>query len=154
MTTPTITVGQAINLINDSILNFEDGLPQDTIDTITFAVNNEIQVRDYFLGMPDTYSLDTCLSFVKYLGSSVSDTDIHALATIASAYEYENGNMATVMILLASVLESKPDYSLAKLLDRVAQAGWPASSFVEMRKELHPQVVKSLEEIKDQLIEA
>ena len=104
--------------------------------------------------MPDTYSLDTCLSFVKYLGSSVSDTDIHALATIASAYEYENGNMATVMLLLASVLESNPDYSLAKLLDRVAQAGWPASSFVEMRKELHPQVVKSLEKIKDQLIEA
>ena len=154
MTTPTITVGEAINLINDSILNFEDGLPQDIIDTITFAVNNEIQVRDYFLGMPDTYSLDTCLSFVKYLGSSVSDTDIHALATIASAYEYENGNMATAMILLASVLEMKSDYPLANLLQRVTQAGWPASSFAEMRKELHPQVVKSLEEIKDQLIEA
>lgn len=152
MTNPTITVGEAINLINNSILDFQDGLSQDTINTITFAVNNEIQVRDYFLGMPETYSLDTCLSFVKYLGSSVDENECYALATIASAYEYENGNLFSVAMLIAGVLDMKPDYSLAKLIDRVAEAGWPAESFAEMRKELHPKVIEQITEIADQVI--
>lgn len=152
MSNPTITVGEAINLINASILDFADGLSQETIDTITFAVNNDLQVRDYFLGIPDIYTMDTCLEFVKYLGSSVDENENYAFATIASAYEYENGNLFSVAMLLSSVLESHPDYSLAKLLDRVAEAGWPAESFAEMRKELHPKVVATLEEIADQQI--
>lgn len=149
-----ITVGEAINLINDSILSFEDGLSQDTIDTIVYAINNNIQIRDYMLGIPDTYSLETCVSFIKYLGSYVEEKNIHAIATIASAYEYESGNFPAVAILLNKVLELKPDYSLALLLDRVANAGWEPSSFVKMRKELHPQVIAHLEEEQDFLIEA
>ena len=36
-----------------------------------------------------------------------------------------------------------PDYSLAKLLDRVFKAGWPKDALASMRNELHPKVVET-----------
>lgn len=152
MSTPTITVGQAVSLINDSILNFQDGLSKDTIDSISYAINNDIQVRDYMLGLPDTFGLDTCVSFIKYVGSSVSESEIVPFATVASAYEYEQGNVEVSAMLISQVMEIDETYTLANLLDRVFKAGWSADSFVEMRKELHPKVVEMLEEMQDQLI--
>jgi len=152
MSIPTITIGEAISLINNSILDFQDGLSQDTIEKIVYAINNEIQVRDYMLGIPETYSLATAVEFVKYLVSSVDEEDIVALATIASAYEYENENYLTSATLLNKVKQLNPTYFLANLLDRVFEANWPADSFAGMRKQLHPQVIAKLEEMKDQLI--
>lgn len=153
MTNHTITVGEAIDLINDSILSFEDGLPSETISKIIYSINNEIQVRDYLLGIPDVYSLDTCLSFLSYIGASINEEDSYSIATIISAYFYEKEEMELAAISLEIALRIDPEYSLANLLDRVFEAGWSADSFVEMRRELHPKVVAGLEEMSDQLIE-
>ena len=152
MTNHTITVGEAINLINDSILSFEDGLPSDTISKIIYSINNEIQVRDYFLGLPETFGLDTCLSFLSYIGASIDEDESYSIATLMSAYFYEKEEVELAAISLELALKTKPNYSLANLLDRVFTAGWSADSFVSMRKELHPRVVAGLEEMKDQLI--
>lgn len=152
MSNPIITVGEAISLINNSVLDFQDGLSQDTIEKIVYAINNEIQVRDYMLGIPETYSLATAVEFVKYLGSSVDEEDIVPLVTIASVYEYENENYATSAMLLCKAQDINPTYSLAILLDRVFEANMPADSFAGMRKQLHPQVIAKLEEMKNQLI--
>lgn len=149
----TITIGEAINLINDSILNFEDGLPQDTIDKIIYSINNEIQVRDYFLGLPDTFSIDTCKSFLTYLAVSVDESQRYSVETILSAYYYETQNVEASQFLLSKALNTKPTYSLANLLKRVIEASWPADSFVTMRQELHPKVIEKLQEMQDQLIE-
>jgi hypothetical protein len=43
-------------------------------------------------------------------------------------------------------------YSLAQLIKRVIGAGWPAEMFAEMRKELHPKVLETLEEFWDNSI--
>ena len=152
MTNHTITVGEAINLINDSILNFEDGLSSETISKIIYSINNEIQVRDYFLGLPEVYSLDTCLSFLSYVGASIDEEDSYSIATLMSAYFYEKEEVELAAISLELALRTNPDYSLALLLDRVFTAGWSADSFVRMRNELHPKVVAGLEEMQDQLI--
>lgn len=147
-----ITVGEAVALIHDSILSFEDGLPSADISAIIYAINNEIQVRDYLLGLPDTFSMDTCKAFMSYISDSVDGADRYSVDTINSAYFLETGDIQMSLVLLATALDTKSDYSLALLLKRVIEAGWPADSFRRMREELHPQVIANLEDIQDQLI--
>jgi hypothetical protein len=147
-----ITVGEAVALINNSIMDFQDGLSSETISKLIYSINNEIQIRDYLLGLPSVYSLETCKSFLSYVGASVDESESYSLLTILSAYFYEQNEIELSAISLATALEIKPDYSLAKLLDRVYEAGWSADSFVKMRNELHDKVVEGLEEMSEELI--
>lgn len=147
-----ITIGEAVALINNSIMDFQDGLSQETISKLIYSINNEIQIRDYLLGLPNVYSLETCKSFLSYLGASVDESESYSLLTILSAYFYEQNEIELCALSLATALEIKPDYSLAKLLDRVYEAGWSADSFVRMRNELHETVVGMLEEMSEELI--
>lgn len=154
--TPTITVSEAITLINESVLDFQDGLSQDTLSKIIFAINNEIQVRDYLLGLPLTFPMDTCKAFLAYVSESVDGADRYSVDTVLSAYFYETEDMEVSVGYLSSALDIKSGYPLANLLQRVMGAGWPSESFVAMRNELHPKVLESIEEIADQpiLVEA
>ena len=150
--TPTLTVSEAVTLINEAILDFEDGLTNDTIQEIVFAVNNEIQIRDYLMGLPNTYSMDTCKEFLAYISNSVDGADRYAVDTVLSAYFYETEDMETSVAYLSSALDTKSGYPLANLIKRVVFAGWPASEFATMRNELAPQVIETLKEIADQQI--
>jgi hypothetical protein len=152
MTNPTITVGEAVELINESILNFVDGLDTETISTLIYSINNEIQIRDYLLGLPATFPLETCKEFISYLGLSVDGAERYSLHTILSAYYYETEEMESSATHLAMALDIKSEYPLAKLLERVMNAGWPSSAFVQMREELHGKVVEHIQEISAQLI--
>jgi hypothetical protein len=147
-----ITVGEAVALINNSIMDFQDGLSPETISKLIYSINNEIQIRDYLLGLPNVYSLETCKSFLSYVGASVDESESYSILTILSAYFYEQNEIELCALSLATALEIKPDYSLAKLLDRVYEAGWSADSFVKMRNELHETVVGTLEEMSEELI--
>ncbi len=147
-----ITVGEAVNLINDSIMNFEDGLSTETISKLIYSINNEIQIRDYLLGIPETFSMDTCKAFVSYLADSVDGAERYSLQTILSCYFFETEDLELSAMFLASALDIKSDYSLGLLIKRVIEAGWPADSFATMRKELHSKVVEGLEEMSDSLI--
>lgn len=147
-----ITVGEAVALINNSIMDFQDGLSPETISKLIYSINNEIQIRDYLLGLPSVYSLETCKSFLSYVGASVDESESYSILTILSAYFYEQNEIELSALSLATALEIKPDYSLAKLLDRVYVAGWSADSFVKMRNELHETVVGMLEEMSEELI--
>lgn len=151
--THTITMGEAVQLINDSILNFEDGLSSETISKLIYSINNEIQVRDYLLGLPSTFDIDTCKAFLSYLASSIDGAERYSLETVLSAYYYESEDMDMAMVLLATALDTKSDYSLANLIKRVMSANWPASAFSQMRGELHPKVVAFITENQNQLIE-
>ena len=152
--TPSITISQAVTLINDSILDFEDGLTNDTIQEIIFAVNNELQVRDYLMGLPNTFPMETCKAFLSYLSDSAGIANSYAVDTVLSAYCYETEDMVGSMTFLATALDTKPDYSLAKLIGRVMQAGWPADSFGKMRLELHSKVLDEIANRADELIVA
>ena len=147
-----ITVGEAVSLINESILNFEDGLPAETISKLIYSINNEIQIRDYFLGLPNVFSVETCRSFLSYVGASVDESESYSIFTILSAYFYELDEVELATLSLATALQIKSDYSLALLLERVYQAGWSPKAFVQMRDELHEKVVNGLEEMSDKLI--
>ena len=147
-----ITVGEAITLIHDSIMTFEDGLPSADISAIIYAINNEIQIRDYLLGLPATFPIETCQAFMSYISDSVDGADRYSVDTINSAYFFETGDIEMSVMLLATALDTKSDYSLALLLKRVIEAGWPTDSFRRMREELHDKVVGMLEEMSEQLI--
>lgn len=147
-----ITVGEAVALINNSIMDFQDGLSPETINKLIYSINNEIQIRDYLLGLPSVYSLETCKSFLSYVGASVDEAESYSILTILSAYFYEQNEIELSALSLATALNIKPDYSLAKLLDRVYEAGWSANAFVQMRNELHETVVVMLEEMSEELI--
>lgn len=147
-----ITVGEAVNLIHDSIMNFEDGLSSETISKIIYSINNEIQIRDYLLGIPATFSMDTCKAFLTYIADSVDGAERYSLHTILSAYYFETEDLESSAFLLATALDTKSDYSLALLLKRVMEANWPSDSFVTMRQELHSKVIEGLEEMQDTYI--
>lgn len=147
-----ITVGEAVALINDSIMNFEDGLSSETISKLIYSINSEIQIRDYLLGIPAIFPMDTCKSFLMYLASSVDGAERYSLETVLSAYHFETEDFDISAILLANALDTKSDYGLALLLERVYKAGWDSDSFRKMREELHPKVVEMLEEMQDTLI--
>lgn len=147
-----ISVGEAVALINNSIMDFQDGLSSEAISKLIYSINNEIQIRDYVLGLPSTFPMDTCKAFLSYLADSVDGVERYPLETVLSAYFYETSDMETSAMLLASALDTKSDYALANLLERVFQANWEPSAFATMRSELHHKVVEQLEEMQDQLI--
>lgn len=147
-----ITVGEAVDLIHESIMSFEDGLTPETINTITYAVNNEIQIRDYLLGLPQTFPIETCISFMTYLMESAEESETYSYRTILSCYFYEQERLDLAKGFLVTALIMKEDYALALLIQRVIEASWPASSFKQMRNELHEKVIDAITEIQDQLI--
>ncbi len=147
-----ITVGEAVDLIHDSIMNFEDGLSPETISKLIYSINNEIQIRDYLLGIPATFPMDTCKAFLSYIADSVDGAERYSLQTILSCYFFETEDMELSALFLASALDIKSDYSLALLIKRVIEAQWPSSAFVQMRSELHEKVIEGLEDMHDNLI--
>ena len=67
--TTTITYGSALNLINEGIQDISNGiaLSDSIVEKITFAVNNDLQIRDYLIGLPNSYTLSECSEFVDFL---------------------------------------------------------------------------------------
>jgi hypothetical protein len=147
-----VTVGEAVALINNSILDFQDGLSTEANSVMIYAINNEIQIRDYLLGLPNSFPMDTCKAFLTYLADSVDGAERYSLQTILSAYYFETEDLESAYFLLATALDTKSDYSLALLLERVYKAGWSPNAFVQMRNDLHDKVIETISEMQDQLI--
>lgn len=147
-----ITVGEAVALINNSIIDFQDGLSSETINKIIYAINNEIQIRDYLLGLPNVFPLETCRTFLSYIGASIDESESYSIFAVLSAYFYELDEVELSTLSLITALQIKPDYSLGLLLKRVYEAGWSADTFVQMRNELHEKVVEGLKEMSEVLI--
>jgi hypothetical protein len=103
----------------------------------------DIQVRDYAMGLLDTYSKLSIELGLKHLVDQAPTDSIYISgpASILAQLYYEQGNTADAFLTLTN---AQPDYSLARLLDRVFRASAPKEMFAAMRKELHPQVVKNI----------
>jgi len=148
------TVLQAKETIDNAIQNFKEGptFGYGTINVINFAVNSEIQLRDYLIGLPNNHELDICSGFLSYLTTELPAEDSYGLDTVNAIFQYELGNLELCAELLEKVSMSNSDYSLAQLVRRAVSAGWPASTFTTMRQELAPKVIAHLNEIGENLI--
>ena len=58
------------------------------------------------------------------------------VATLLAATAYEAGEVALARMALGQAFCDQPKYSLAQLLERAMNAGWPAQTFARMRLDL------------------
>lgn len=152
--TKVITYGSALDAINALVDEFQTNkaLSADNAEVVSFAINNDLQVRDYLLGLPDTLTAQGSVQFITDLLPLVAEADRVPLYTVLSAYYFEAGDNELAHASLFTAQSLNPDYSLASLLSRVYSAGWVPEAFVSMREELHPKVVATLTENRELVI--
>jgi len=156
-TTTAPTIGRVKDLIDLTASMIKTDGEEITLDESNFrdiveGVNKNLQLRDYLLGLPMTYTLGESLAIVQFFRNNLAADDEQGIPfdTIAGAFYYEIEAPELARLLNSRGLDE--GYSLAQLLHRVYAAGWPAAEFAKMRNELHAKVVKTLEEIAGEVI--
>lgn len=149
-----LTVGRGVECLNALINSFKDNqeFSPELVADMAEVVSADIQVRDYLLGLPLELSVKDSIGFINSLLPLVEEKHRTPLYAVLSAYHYEAGDTELAIVALTECQKLTPDYSLAKLLSRVFQAGWPAPAFAQMRNELHPKVKACITETADNLI--
>jgi hypothetical protein len=145
MNTNQITVRMGYHAIQASFSTYLDGhtITKDEANQIAFLVNNEIQLRDYVMGMSNDYHNDTAkvVTWLETLIEAIGEAkDAYALLTVLSMYYYEVGEKGRSMIALELVDGVNPNYTLANLIRRVINGGWAQGAVASMRNELHEKV--------------
>ena len=144
----TLTRGEALDTVDFAIEQFineieiEDGM----LEVITYAVNNDLQIRDYFLGLPAEFDMQVCIDFVNYLSRLTDILDCYAYDTISAMYHIELGNTELAKTLLSGAENANPDYNLTKLAKRVISAEWSGEMLANMRNDLHLAVVNGIKD--------
>ena len=114
-------------------------LTDDETAKLIFALNTDLQVRDYALGL--NQAKDNYYQAWYTLMNRAPKKYRSAQACLASSVRYEQGVTPEAIMLLSN---ADKEYPLALLLSRVYAAGWPPASFANMRLELHPKVTASI----------
>ena len=135
-----VTRKEACDLISE-MMNTEIDLEGERLEKVILACNSDIQVRDWLMGMPMRWSLEECIKFTQYMAVHTTKDDSVPFVTVQAMYYYELDQVEKAILLLNYALQLDKEYSLAKLLRRVIDSGWPSESFAEMRNELDPKVV-------------
>ena len=132
--------------IYDQVDRFVDGNEPTAqeIAQLTVALNKHIQVRDFLLGLPKERDLQFVGSWAAFVAKLTPVEYAAPITTIISSLYYSIGDTDEATRYLGLAYQSDPTYSLAKLLDRVYQAGWAIGGFESMRNELHDQVKENL----------
>ena len=139
-----LTNKQALTAYNEIVEAFvsNESLPVSPVNLLVYSIK-DLQVRDYVLGhAPMTFGAKGAVEFITAILPLVEEGERSPFYTLLSAFYHEAGDteLAYVSLVQAQLLD--PNYSLAKLLDRVYKAGFPMN-FAEMRNELHPKVVET-----------
>jgi hypothetical protein len=135
-----VTRKEAVELISGMLNNGID-LEGEELEKVIFAVNEDIQVRDWLMGLPITWSLEESIKFTQYMAVRTTAEDSVPFITVQSMFYYELGEQDKARTLLNYSLHMDSDYSLANLLKRVIDAGWPEAAFKTMRETVHPRIV-------------
>ena len=127
-------------LVNQYIESYPNStLSDDDTAALIFALNTDLQVRDYAMGL--IQATDNHYQAWYALMTRAPMRYKSAQACLASNVRYEQGITADAVMLLANATSA---YPLAKLLQRVYAAGWEPKSFTTMREELHPKIVAGI----------
>jgi hypothetical protein len=120
-------------------------IASDDIKIIAYALENNIQLRDYLMGLTnDGLSVESVANILRVLSVLIKSAELPAypIETVLASYMYRLGDSKGALVMLANGISR--DYSLAKLLLRVFSAGWPVESFDKMTSDLHNTVVENL----------
>ena len=116
----------------------------DHIAEIAAGMQKDIQLRDFMLGLPSERKIEDVNTYLAYFVDSVPDEFIAPVASVLAANLYSLEQAGPAKELLSKALEFSPSYSLAQLLNRVFNSGWPAGAFTAMTHELHPRVKEGM----------
>ena len=141
----TITVGDAIKSLNFLATNFMETkeLDREALSVSTRAINGNILVRDYFLGMPQDFGLTFMVSLSKEMIDEVEKLGLQPVNFYAvySAFLYESGDKELCAYNIKKALEIDSKHSLTQILFRVYKSEWEASGFLDVRNNLHSKVI-------------
>lgn len=116
----------------------------DHIAEIAAGMQKDIQLRDFVLGLPSERKIEDVNTYLAYFVISVPDEFIAPVASVLAANLYSLEQTDTAKELLSRAQQANPRYSLAQLLNRVFNSGWPAGAFTAMTHELHPKVKEGM----------
>jgi len=130
------------------LITLHIGVPVDEImdearTKMIFAVNNDIQVRDFFMGLPVTHSMQDVIKLSTFLAGMAKQGEDVPFFTLTGMFAYDMGNDKLCKLSLNYAEKNNPSYSLTHLLKRVIMSGWPRESFLTMREELHKKIVET-----------
>jgi hypothetical protein len=122
-----------------SQINSDTAPDEQHIAEVAAGLKKDIQLRDFVLGLPSELPIVKVNLYLSFFMETIPSEFIAPVASILAAnlYSVEDESAKEV---LSQALENDPRYSLANLLNRVFNSGWPSSAFTTMTHELHPKV--------------
>lgn len=123
------------------------------IAEVAIATNENLQIRDFLIGVQLEKDIDYVGEYISLLGNVVVKDKAVPLATIFSSYLYQIDKVDEAKAILFEVLNINPDYALAGLLNRVYLAHWEPSEFKKMALQLHHKVVEEIYAIDSQEVD-
>ncbi len=132
--------------VHNYVANTADSVSSETIVSMQQGVAKDIQIRDYLLGLSLEYPLPSLIEALSVMVEFIPQGDRAGIYSVLAAHNYQNEDVAHAQEFLALAFDEDDSYSLAKLLQRVFNAGWPAGAFATMTAELHPKVVAGLDD--------
>jgi hypothetical protein len=114
------------------------------IAEVAIATNENLQIRDFIMGVQQEISIDYVGEYISLLGNVIVKDKAIPLATVFCGYLYQVEEIEEAKTMLLQVLTLNPEYPLAKLLSRVFDAQWAPSEFGKMAQTLHSKVVDTI----------
>lgn len=115
-------------------------------DKIVAGLKEDLQPRDYLLGLADEYGLSNTMVVIGKMLDLLPEGNKRPLYIVLSALAYEAEDKVGANQYLQKAFDEDMEYPMAKLLFRVYMANWPSDSMAVMRRELHPKVVENLDD--------
>ena len=134
--------------INHYLANTSEDVQPETIVSIQAALTGQdLQIRDYLLGLTLEYPLDQLTEAVSIMGEFLPEGNRASVYSVLSAYSFQSGDTNKAQDYLSLAFADDSSYSLALLLQRVYNSGmWTPESFEKMAQELHSKVVAGLDD--------
>jgi hypothetical protein len=140
-------IRKAINDLADGVIPSAEHIAE-----VAIATNENLQIRDFLMGVQLETSIDYVGEYLELLGNVIVKQTAIPLATVFCGYLYQIEEKDYAIKFLNEVLEINPDYSLAKLLYRVFIAQWPAGEFKKMAEQLHQSVLDNIYSINGEVV--
>jgi hypothetical protein len=112
------------------------------LNRVILAANNDIQVRDFLLGLPKFFELSETIEFMKHMTDSAGEEQKAPFATVLTAFAYESGDIEAIKNSMQTMKTYAKDYNLGNLIEKIINAGWPAEQFAKMRDGLAIKVAE------------
>lgn len=116
----------------------------DHIAEVAAAMQKDIQLRDFVLGLPSERKIQDINTYLGYFYETVPTKFIAPIASVLAANLYSMEEVDSAKEILHNAIVHNPSYSLANLLNRVFNTSWPAGAFKTMTEELHPRVKEGM----------